>query len=693
MQDIFDLLNQQQKNAVTTCDKNILILAGAGTGKTMAITAKIIYLIKELGLKQENILAVTFTNKASNEMKERVDSYFGKNFDIMIKTFHAFCAYVLRREALLINRNRYFQILDSDDSKAVIKKILKDKKDMTNKRAADYMKLISLYKQNEEKFIYPDYHIDELFLEIYNEYEEYLDKSNCLDFEDLLLKTVRLFESNPDVLNRYRKRFKYILVDEYQDTNRSQFRLLKLLDNSDTMIAVVGDEDQSIYKFRGADINNILNFQNEFNNVEIIRLELNYRSTNKILNIANAVIQNNKNRVGKNLFSIGKNDGKIVLFEAQNEIEEADIVVRTIKDWELKLGDTAILYRTNNQSRAFEQILTKFNIPFVVLGAVAFYQREEIKDALAILRWIINKNDRVSFLRFVNKPSRGIGEKSIKELFELSGNYNNDIFETLKHLDEYPNISKNARIGLLEIYNIFKNGFDIKALTVDQVLNYYLEKLGLFDYYKEVDLKDGTEKLENLKELLLSVKSIGATESEILTYLETTSLVPSKDDDSNLKDRLKLLTVHNAKGLEFENVFIVGMEDGLFPSIKDDDNCSPEEKEEEERRLFYVAITRAKLNLFISYCKSRNLYGESMIRSPSRFLAEIPEYLVDAGINKTGSLYERFTDGDIVKHPSYGKGKIVKIEIREGKRVALIDFWDYGFCEIFIDKKRVLEKV
>lgn len=683
MQDIITLLNEKQKKAVFTSDKNILILAGAGTGKTLTITAKIVYLIRELNYNPENILAVTFTNKASNEMKERVEKYLGKQISIMIKTFHSFCAYILRNEASFVKRNRYFQILDVDDSLAIIKKILKEKQ-IESFTPAVFLKLLQIYKQNEKNINLDDARLEK-FINLYEIYEDYLEKSNCFDFEDLLLKTVELFQKYPEILAKYQDRFKYILVDEYQDTNKLQFKLLWLLTTKNTRLAVVGDEDQSIYGFRGADIRNILNFSNEFENVEVIRLELNYRSNNKILNVANKVIENNRNRLGKTLFSENKEKGKIILFDAWNELDEATKIVELIKSERLKLDDTAILYRINNQSRPFEQILSRYNIPFIVIGSIAFYEREEIKDALSILKWLINRKDRLSFLRFINKPNRGIGEKTIEKIFLHSEQYENDIFLALENIKEIK-IPKKAKGNIKNVYNIFKEGLISNFKNLEELLSFYLKNLGIFSYYEEIDKKEGTEKSSNLKELISSVQNIGVSKEEILAFLETTSLSPLKEEGTDTAGKLKLFTVHNAKGLEFENVFIAGMEDGLFPSILPND----ENNEEEERRLFYVAITRAKRNLFISYCLNRNLYGTNLSRKPSRFLEEIPLEHIDKIDAKNFKNF--FKEGDIVQHKDYGKGKILKIETRHNKKVALIDFYDYNLCEILIEHTK-LEKV
>jgi len=691
MEEILQSLNNEQKNAVLNNDSNVLILAGAGTGKTRVITSKIIYFIKEKNVSPRTILAVTFTNKAANEMKERIENYFKSDFDLMIRTFHSFCSYILRNEAFLVNRSRYFQIFDSDDSGKVLKKILAEYKNIENKSARYYYKLIQIYKQNLGKTHFKNIDLDN-FKKIYDSYEDYLLKSNCFDFEDLITKTIGIFNKYPMILEKYKSRFKYILVDEYQDTNKSQFELLKLLKGKENKILVVGDEDQSIYKFRGADINNILNFQNDFDDAKIIKLELNYRSTEYILETANSVIKNNQLRLGKNLYCNNKKGNKITLFNAVNELDEVEKIIDIMNQKKFKPDETAILYRTNNQSRPFEQIFNKFSIPFVILGSIAFYEREEIKDAVSILKWVINPRDRISFSRFINKPSRGIGEKTINLIFNESEKHDYDILKALKNINEVKGISKNTCKKLSDIYQIFYSANDMNIKTLDKLLLYYLEKLKIYEHYEIIDSKEGLDKVSNIKELVSSVRNIICSEDEILNYLENVTLSPVLDDEKGRKEKIKLLTAHNAKGLEFENVFIIGMEEGLFPSSRSMED-EIENYDEEERRLFYVAITRAKSNLIISYCQNRNLYGLFTERTRSRFIDEIPENLLQLNFyNQNGNNKINFKTGDVVKHKDYGKGKIIRIDFINGKRVALIDFWDHSCFELFLDKIK-LEKI
>ncbi|MBN2545344.1 MAG: ATP-dependent helicase [Spirochaetes bacterium] len=692
MEDILNSLNDEQKNVILNNDNNVLILAGAGTGKTRVITSKIIYFIKEKKISPGNILAVTFTNKAANEMKARVQNYLKYDFDLMIKTFHSFCAYILRNEAFLVNRSRYFQISDSDDSIRILKKIINENKNIDNKNANYYYKLIQIYKQNLGKAVFKNIDFDN-FKKIHDLYEEYLLKSNCFDFEDLISKTIEIFNKYPIILEKYKSRFKYILVDEYQDTNKSQFELLKQLKGDKNKILVVGDEDQSIYKFRGADINNILNFQNDFDDAKIIKLELNYRSTKNILETANSVIANNQLRLGKNLYSNKKTGSRIIVFNAANEFNEVEKIIEIINQKSFNLNETAILYRTNNQSRPFEQIFNKLKIPFVIVGSIAFYEREEIKDAISILKWIINPMDRISFSRFINKPPKGIGEKTLSLIFKESEKYDYDILKVLKNINKIENLSRKICKKLSDIYQIFYQANDLNIKTLDKLFEYYLEKLKIYEHYEIIDSKEGLDKVSNLKELASSVKNIDCSEEEILNYLENVTLSPVKDEDKGKKEKIKLLTAHNAKGLEFENVFIVGMEEGLFPSSKSMEDDFEEHYDEEERRLFYVAITRAKNNLVISYCLNRNLYGVFAERSRSRFIDEMPENLLQLNFyNQNVNNKMNLKNGDIIKHKEFGKGKIIKIDIINGKRVALVDFWDHSCFELFLDKVK-LEKI
>ncbi|HOV12980.1 MAG TPA: 3'-5' exonuclease [Spirochaetota bacterium] len=698
-------LNERQKEAVETPNQYNLLLAGAGSGKTKTLTSRIIHLIKNCGINPYNILAVTFTNKAANEMKERVNSQLNLRSSVVIKTFHSFGAYVLRVDGFAVNRDKNFQIYDDKDSDKILLEILK-KFDMDKKQLYNVKNWISKYKQSLENYNKMKYK-DEKYKSIYHSYNEALEKANCFDFEDLILQPVNIFCKYPEIRDKYRNRFTHILIDEYQDTNFSQYSLIKSLCDEKTNLMVVGDEDQSIYKFRGADIEIILNFQKDFDNSKIIRLEQNYRSTGNILNLANEVIQNNTNRIGKNLFTNDGDGEKVILFDAYNNEEEAQRVIKFIKDLDLAFGETVVLYRTNSQSRVFETLFTTFNIPYQVVGSMAFFDREEIKDIFSILKWILNPKDKLAFERFVNKPVRGIGNVALQKFFEESLKYNQDLFKTILNIENI-DFTKKTKNGFLELKKVFENKETlIDEKTIVELIKYFLENLGLEEYYKTIDTKERSDKIDNIRELLTTIKSVEKGRENLLKFLEEYSLSAStlkneKDEEDN--NKVKLMTIHNAKGLEFENVFICGLEDGLFPhgnSIYEEDGI------EEERRLFYVAITRAKKRLFISYCNIRNtFYGDYEYQTPSRFLRELKieylelQYLSNSGIKRIGLTLKKdkktnnFDKGDKIKHKKYGNGKILEVISKGEKTLLKIDFYDHGEMEFISEyESKKMEKI
>ena len=455
---------------------------------------------------------------------------------------------------------------------------------------------------------------------------------------------------------------------------------------------VVGDEDQSIYKFRGADINNILDFENSFSDAEVIRLEENYRSTNSILKAANHVIKNNINRLGKNLFSTRAEGEKITLVESFNESDEVEKIVYIIHENNFEFNGTAILYRTNNQSRAFEQYFNKNKIPYVIFGSIRFFDREEIKDSVSILKWLVNPKDEVSFSRFINKPVRGIGEKTLTAFLNEAKNYS-DIFNALENLDKIE-LGSRAKETFKNFFEIFKDKESIiKEISIDKIIMHYLEKLDLINYYKEHDKLENSEKIENIHELIKSVEGRGSDAEAINDFLEEVSLATQPDEIRNNSNRIKLMTVHNAKGLEFDNVFISGVEKDLFPHR----NSYELEDIEEERRLFYVAITRAKNHLFITYSKKRNLFGKESSQMPSEFIEELPKELIEFKFKAENSGFSPavdFAEGDVVKHKDYGKGRIILLKIMNGKHYAQIDFWDSNTKEFILEHTlNKLEKV
>ena len=703
MKELLETLNEKQFEAVTCSSQFMLVLAGAGSGKTRTLTSRILYLVNELGIHPGKILAVTFTNKAANEMRDRVAQYTAKKADVMIKTFHSFGAYVLRRESHAAGRKNNFQIYDDDDVRKIVIEILKKfnySKSMTN----NVKRWIGLYKQNLEDMEKMEFK-EQVYLEIYKVYNQVLHETNCFDFEDLILQPVKLFSQYPELAKKYRSRFKYILIDEYQDTNQSQYNLVNLLCGNVNNLMVVGDEDQSIYKFRGADVNIILDFNNDYEDSKIIRLEENYRSTSNILNTANSVIKNNKFRLGKNLYTRGEEGEKVVLFRGYNEYDEAEKIINFIFEKDLDYGQTAILYRTNMQSRAFESVFNSNKIPYVVVGSIAFFEREEIKDCIAILKWIANPNDRLAFERFVNKPARGLGEKTMKIFYEKASDFENDLYLTLEYFGNNGCFSKKVNDSFSFLFDVFKDKQELVAgKKVYEYLYELIDRLGLLKYFMETDDKDHTDKVNNIKEFLFSIEDVESGMDNLLAFLEDFSLTASslneQDEDAA---KIKLMTVHNAKGLEFDNVFVAGVESGLFPhaSSYEEDNV------EEERRLFYVAVTRARKKLFISYCEFRNIYGYENLRGPSEFIYELDDqfieykYFSSDELNQLGFYRDtvkpariskvNYAKGDIVRHKDYGKGKILSVKEINGKHLANIDFWDYSCMELVLEYTK-LEK-
>jgi DNA helicase II / ATP-dependent DNA helicase PcrA len=700
MNGLLDSLNPEQLEAVKIKSQYSLLLAGAGSGKTKTLTTRIVYLINELKVNPRRILAVTFTNKAANEMKERAISYSEECRDVMIKTFHSFGAYVLRMEHSSAERNNNFQIYDDDDSRKLLLSILK-KYGLAKAVLSSFKRWVSNYKQNLEDYSKMDIK-DDGYLEMYNLYNKLLREANCFDFEDLILEPVKLFSRYPEILFKYNRRFQYILIDEYQDTNQVQYELIKLLCRDNANLMVVGDEDQSIYRFRGADVNIILNFPKDFDTARVIRLEENYRSTSNILNIANNVIKNNEKRLGKNLFTKGNEGEKVILFRAYNEFDEAEKITNIILDNDFAYNETTVLYRTNYQSRAFETVFSRNKIPYIVIGSVAFFEREEIKDSIAVMKWLVNPNDKIAFERFANKPARGLGDKTLQVFYEKALFFDNDLFKTLENVSSTKTFSKKINEGFDLLWNVFKDKTEvIEEKPVSELLIYYLDELGLLEYFQKEDEKENTEKIKNIREFATSIKDKGQGMDDLLTFLEDFTLTASSlNDEKDDSKKVKLMTIHNAKGLEFENVFIAGVENGLFPHI----NSLEDDDIEEERRLFYVAITRAKKNLFISFCEFRNVFGQEDFRGASSFISEIPKEYVELKYfsqNDTDEFgFEEiktdkktdFEKGDVVKHKDYGKGKILSIRLVNKKHLATVDFWDYSCMELVLEYSK-LEKV
>ena len=666
-----DVLNDKQKEAVLKCDGPLLVLAGAGSGKTRVLTTKIAYLIKEKGINPYNILAITFTNKAAKEMKDRTINLIGDNLrDLQISTFHSFGLRIVRDNCDRLGYDRNFVIMDSDDSLTVVKKILKDMdkdpkiynpKAIRNKISSCKNEFIS--PDDYEKYTASDY--EKIVCDVYRKYEQKLLKNNSVDFDDLLILPIKLFKKYPSVLESYQERFKYILIDEYQDTNEAQYILTKMISAKYRNICVVGDIDQAIYGWRGANYKNILNFEKDYKECETVLLEENYRSTKNILDAANDVIKNNKNRKDKVLWSKKGEGDKIEYFRAFNERDEAQYAIRKIKELQNKgvsYQEMAILYRTNAQSRILEEELLKENLPYRVVGSFYFYSRKEIKDLIAYLRLIHNSSDNVSLLRVINTPKRGIGLKTIENLTRKADDAGISIYDAIDSGKE------------LEFKKVIEDLKKVSEnLTLTELIDKVLDASGMKSELESEKSLESEVRLENLEEFKSITKSFEEREGlisleDFLFEISLISDVEEYKDDSN---KISLMTIHSVKGLEFDYVFVVGMEEGIFPHI----NSLMENSElEEERRLCYVAITRARKQLHLVNARKRTLFGKDQINPPSRFISEIRGELLNSNkeleekkvtpINKDEMFREEEVDykvGDFVYHETFGAGKVVEV--------------------------------
>ena len=666
--DYLDKLNDKQKEAVLHMDGPCLVIAGAGSGKTKVLTTRIANLI-DSGVSPYNILAITFTNKAAKEMRERLELLVPNN-NAFVGTFHSFGVRIIRENYDLLGLNRNFTILDSDDVTTIIKRIMKEKNIDSKECAPAYIRNRISFIKNEnmsiaeiEKFFNTP--AEKIAYEVYKEYINILKNNNSVDFDDLLLLPVKLFKNNPEVLEKYQDRFKYILIDEYQDTNEVQYSLTKLLAKKHQNIFIVGDPDQSIYMFRGANYKNILNFEKDYKNAVIIPLEENYRSTSNILNAANSVIRNNKERKEKNLWS-SKGDGvKVKYLRAYDEKNEVDLVISEIKkllESGYKKKDIAIFYRTNGQARVVEEQFLKANLPYKVVGSFYFYARKEIKDLICYLRLILNSDDEISLRRIINVPKRKIGPSTVNNLENMARAMNVSMFEAIETGKE------------LEFKNlILELRKDSESLSLTELIDDILDKSGMRKEYETEGSLEADLRLENLEEF----KSITASFEEqtgsvnLEDFLEEISLVADIEEHKESNDEVTLMTIHSAKGLEFDVVFLIGMEEGIFPH----QNAFVEENGiEEERRLCYVGITRAREKLYLTNAKRRMLYGRENINQPSRFINEIDEQYIEEAENSVKeikkihreSMYTnddiQYKNGDIVEHDTYGKGVVINCD-------------------------------
>ena len=638
MSELLDKLNDKQKEAAMYIDGPLLILAGAGSGKTRVLTYKMAYLLEEKIVKPWEILAITFTNKAAKEMKERVETLIGESGnDIWLGTFHSVCVRILKREIELLGYSRDFNIFDELDKDKVIKEVVK-KLNVDDKSYPTSLIKYEISHAKDSMIDYKKYASNaagdfrkEQIAKIYELYQKTLISNNAIDFDDIIMLTVKLFLENPDRLSYYQSKFKYILVDEYQDTNKVQFLLISLLSAAHGNICVVGDESQSIYAFRGADITNILNFEKEYPNAKIIKLEENYRSTKNILNAANGVIKNNKSKIDKKLWTQNNEGDKIYYKTLPNEYEEVEYIVEKIDDLckkeKLKYSDFAVLFRTNAQARVLEEVFMRNGTPYKLIGGIKFYSRKEIKDLISYLKLIQNQDDNIALKRIINEPKRGIGEKAIDKLDEMATSQGISIFKLIQDSNNLEGLRSAGNIILFRdmINNLILKKDNIK---ISELMKDVLKESGYEAMLNEGNEKENEMRFENLMEFIgvaieFEKETADATLADFLDSIALVSDVDRMDDES---ESVTLMTMHSAKGLEFEVVFLVGMEEGLFPSKR---SIEEDESVEEERRLCYVGITRAKKKLYITNASKRTLYGSTTYTMPSRFISEIPEELFD----------------------------------------------------------------
>ena len=697
-------LNSVQKEAVQAVKGPVLIFAGAGSGKTRVLTHKLFHLVNENIYSPEEILCVTFTNKAAKEMKSRVIDLLGKPSNLSIGTFHSICVKILREDIQEIGFSRNFVIYDVKDQLDLIRIIL-DKYNITKnvttpaqvRHQISYFKSKMITPKNQEKKARTT--IEKTIAMIYNEYQKSLKLNDAADFDDLLLYPLEIFKSNPTILEKYQKRWKYILVDEYQDTNQSQFKFLTYLAKKHKNICVVGDDDQSIYGWRGADISNILGFEKHFKKCKVFTLEKNYRSTQQILDAATSVVSNNEKRAIKNL-SANNSDGELIgLMETVDEQEEASAIVSALEK-EIKLNKRifnqfAVLYRTNAQSRSLEDSFRRMGIPYNIVGNIRFYDRAEVKNVLANLRIIINLKDTISLRRVINFPARGIGAKTMDKCVEQAIGDKIELFDVLKEPKKMKIRGKQSD-ALFKFYKLITKYHELRnKLSASELARSLVEESGILEYFKKINDSDSKERADNIAELLTSIEEFclrqpGATLSD---FLEDVALLSDIDNWNDSENRVTLMTVHSSKGLEFPVVFIAGLDDGLFPLYRSLDS---KEDIEEERRLFYVAVTRAKERVFLLYATNRRrMGGDNISGISSRFINEIPEELLEridfssavtrkivTGIKKkrqrsqmvrTVTIFDDFIVGDDVMHSIFGAGKIMALSgTGENQRVGVV---------------------
>ena len=724
MIDFLKDLNPAQREAVTHASGPLLILAGAGSGKTRVLTYRIAYLIGVMGIHPAKILAVTFTNKAAGEMKERVEKLLGPaGSGVWVSTFHSWCARILRTEAHLLGYTKNFSIYDDDDQISLLKICMAELEISPQKVSPDAVQ--NRISSAKDKLItWQDFssqtkdYFEENVSKLYKLYQNKLAQANAFDFDDLIMRVVEIFTRCPEVLEKYQDRFRYILVDEYQDTNHAQYRLVNLLASKNRNLCVVGDEDQSIYGWRGADINNILDFEKDYPDAKIVKLEQNYRSTQVILDAAGAVVRNNLQRKGKTLYTQIPGGEKINLWFLENEYQESEAIVghlqHLIQQDTYSRSDFTILYRTNAQSRVFEQRLRDSGIPYVIVGGVRFYERKEVKDMLAYLKVLANPRDDLSLKRIINVPARGIGAQTISKLENYSSKNNLNLLEGIKHVREIEGISPRLKNAIKEFHGILTEFSRLKdKLPVDQITGLVAEKTGYLDSLKKEKTIEADNRVENVKELVNATAEFKERSDNptLEVFLEEVSLITDIDMWDKSKDAVTLMTLHAAKGLEFRVVFIAGLEEGLFPLSRSLENPS---ELEEERRLFYVGITRAKERLYLSCARNRRRFAD-MINLKSRFLDEIPGELlqVEGYIREDKERFSDEADSDHIKsftfesdhsydsmlqigttvlHSQWGEGVILFRE-GSGENLTLIVVFRNGIKKKLLAKYACLEIV
>ena len=638
MQDILNGLNNKQYEAVVQTEGPVLVIAGAGSGKTKVLTHKIAYIIQEKKALPWQILAITFTNKAANEMKERIANLIGEDAkDLWMGTFHSICVKILRKHIDRIGFDSSFIIFDTSDQRSMVKKCLKELQ-IDDKQFSEKAVQAEISNAKNE-MLEPDQYLaqahgdfrKEKIGQVYSLYQKRLKENNAIDFDDIINFTIKIFNENPDILNYYSSKFKYVLVDEYQDTNKSQFTLVKLLAEVNQNITVVGDNDQSIYRFRGADITNILNFEKDFKGTIVIKLEQNYRCTGNILKAANAIIKNNETKYEKKLWT-QNSEGKLpTVYSADNEYDEASFIAEQIehlkREEKYNYSDFAVLYRMNTQSRAIEDILRREAIPYKIIGGLKFYERKEIKDIISYLRLIQNTSDNLSLTRIINEPKRGIGATSLDKVADIAIQNETSMYEVIKDADKYGlnRVFFNSR----EFVNFIEDArYKKDTIQLSEFVKYVLKKSGYIKALEDEKTIEAENRLENLEEFLTVAMEFEKEEAEanLTNFLEGMTLSSDIDNMEESEDTVTLMTLHSAKGLEFPVVFLVGMEEGIFPGFR---SIGEPKEIEEERRLCYVGVTRAKEYLFLTCTKMRTMFGSTSCNAPSRFLEEIPNDILD----------------------------------------------------------------